>query len=435
MQDRVAQALQARARHAQGALQLETLEARPVFDDGDARRSAPGHEEPRQGADRGLHDRRQRRRRRRSSSSKGFPSLRRVLRTPQALGPHRRAGAQSSGDAAAGGAGRRGARCVPARAPARPIPARFPDLSLSVVKLLGSGEYALELPGQPRRRALRAGREGLHAFDRAQPPLSRPHHAAPAEGGARRAARSPYSQRRAARRSPRTARVQEDNAAKVERQVAKSAAALLLASRIGAHVRRHRDRRIGQGNVGAHLASDRRRPRRARLRGPRRRRPRARPARAHRRRRAASSTSRRATESHERERSDRARRSPTRTRRSSTATTRGRCASSPNTWSRCTRFEREHVCDTDRVLRLGAARARRSARPLLRRGARARAPGHRLVEEPARATCAATSSARAAAAASWRPPTAARPTRAARRSASTSACRTSSGRTRTSRRS
>ena len=84
----------------------------------------------------------------------------------------------------------------------------------------------------------------------------------------------------------------------------------------------------------------------------------------------------------------------------------------------------------DRVLRLGAAVGRRSARPLLRRGARARAARDRMVEERCRRTRTATSSARAAAAASWRRPTAAPPTPAAGPSASTSGCRTSSSRTR-----
>ena len=80
-------------------------------------------------------------------AQKGFPALRRVLRSPE-----------------------RWARIVELakdlgeRLPPHPDcqalqeflekrrqadPARFPDLSLSMVKLLGRGEYVLELPGQP----------------------------------------------------------------------------------------------------------------------------------------------------------------------------------------------------------------------------------------------------------------------------------------------
>ena len=95
------------------------------------------------------------------------------------------------------------------------------------------------------------------------------------------------------------------------------------------------------------------------------------------------------------------------TRSSSTATRRDRCASSRSTSSRCARFRRAAGPRHHRLLRLGAALPGRSARPLLRGGAGARAARHRLVEEPAVARATATSSARAAAAASWRPPTAA----------------------------
>ena len=38
---------------------------------------------------------------------------------------------------------------------------------------------------------------------------------------------------------------------------AKSAAALLLASRIGAQFDAHRDRRVGKGNMGAHFRAER----------------------------------------------------------------------------------------------------------------------------------------------------------------------------------
>ena len=90
-------------------------------------------------------------------AEKGIPSLRRVLRTPEALGPHRRSSPRELGerlpptpDAVA-----LERSCDRRR---RGDPERFPDLSLSVVKLLGSGEYALERPGQRTRRGTSGSR-------------------------------------------------------------------------------------------------------------------------------------------------------------------------------------------------------------------------------------------------------------------------------------
>jgi exoribonuclease-2 len=77
---------------------------------------------------------------------KGFPSFRRVLRSPDRW------------DRIVELAKRLGGRLGPVpSAPAlqeflterrRADPERFPDLSLSVIKLLGSGEYVVEPPGQ-----------------------------------------------------------------------------------------------------------------------------------------------------------------------------------------------------------------------------------------------------------------------------------------------
>jgi exoribonuclease-2 len=110
-------------------------------------------------------------------------------------------------------------------------PIRFPDLSLSVVKLLGRGEYVLEMPG-----GRVAGHFGLAVADyshstapnRRFPDLISQRLLKAAMGRGR----SPYDSEELSALAQHCTE-QEDNAAKVERRVRKSAAALLLESRIG----------------------------------------------------------------------------------------------------------------------------------------------------------------------------------------------------------
>ena len=110
-------------------------------------------------------------------------------------------------------------------------PVGFPDLSLSVIKLLGSGEYVLEVPGKPVE-----GHFGLAVQDythssapnRRFPDLISQRLLKAALTGA--AAMYPGEE---LRELAAHCTEQEGNAAKVERQVRKSAAAMLLASRVG----------------------------------------------------------------------------------------------------------------------------------------------------------------------------------------------------------
>jgi VacB/RNase II family 3'-5' exoribonuclease len=229
IQDQVAQALK-RVRREHGALTLETIEARAVFDRGtltdlraDERDRAKDLIEDFMVAANGVTAR--------FLESKGFPSLRRILRTPERW--NRIA-------ALALDLGER----LPTRPDAMALnvflakrreadPLRFPDLSLCVVKLLGKGEYALKRPGQDT-----PGHFGLAVTDYT-------HSTAPNRRfpdlithrlvkAALEGAKLPYALDELDSLA-RHCTEQQGNADKVERSVRKSAAALLLARRIGQH--------------------------------------------------------------------------------------------------------------------------------------------------------------------------------------------------------
>jgi VacB/RNase II family 3'-5' exoribonuclease len=229
VQDRVAQAMRL-VRHEHGALTLDTIEARAVFDDGtladlrleERNRAKELIEDFMIGAN-GVTAR--------YLEGKGLPSLRRVLRSPErwerivelAAGFGEKLPGTPSCQALEG--------FLAARHKADP--ARFPDLSLSVIKLLGKGEYVVERPGQAAE-----GHFGLAVRDYS-------HSTAPNRRFPDLITHRLLKAAMANRDTPygideldalaRHCTEQEDNATKVERQVHKSAAALLLSSRIGQH--------------------------------------------------------------------------------------------------------------------------------------------------------------------------------------------------------
>jgi VacB/RNase II family 3'-5' exoribonuclease len=227
MQDRVAQLLRAR-RLEHGALTLETVEARAVFDDGaltdlvpERRNRAKDLIEDVMIAANGVTAR--------FLEAKRFPSLRRVLRSPERW---------AKIVELAGSLGEK-LPAEPSNAALEAFlekrrqadPARFVDLSVSVVKLLGRGEYAVELPGQkPLGHFGLALRDYTHstAPNRRFPDLITQRLLKAALSGAA----PPYTTRELGALASHCTE-QEDLATKVERQVRKSAAALLLSSRIG----------------------------------------------------------------------------------------------------------------------------------------------------------------------------------------------------------
>jgi VacB/RNase II family 3'-5' exoribonuclease len=227
LQDRVAQKLKA-LRHVHGALNLETIEGRPVFDgdelkDFEAERKNRAREiiEDFMIAANGVTAR--------YLASKMFPSLRRVVRTPKRWDRIIELAAERGFTLLQEPDSRALEQFLTVAKAADPL--RFPDLSLSVIKLMGAGEYIVELPGD---RA--AGHFGLAVRDythstapnRRYPDLITQRLLKAAMTG-----RSVPYETDELEALAKHCTQEEDAANKVERQVGKSAAAMLLESRVG----------------------------------------------------------------------------------------------------------------------------------------------------------------------------------------------------------
>jgi len=227
LQDRVAQSMKD-FRHIHGALSLETIEAKPVFD-GDQIRALEIEEKNRAKeiiedfmiAANGVTAR--------YLSAGKFPSIRRVVRIPKRW------------DRIVEIAGEYKFR-LPEIPDSKALeeflvrekaadPLRFPDLSLAVIKLLGSGEYIAELPDGNV-----PGHFGLAVKDYAHSTAPNRRYSDLLTQRLLKAALDgkpvPYNKDELDVLAAHCTEA-EDAATKVERQVGKSAAALLLESRIG----------------------------------------------------------------------------------------------------------------------------------------------------------------------------------------------------------
>ncbi len=226
-QDRTARSMRS-LRHVHGALSLETIEAKPVFDGDrvrglDVERTNRAKEmiEDFMIAANGVAAR--------YLTVRKLPSIRRVVRTPKRW------------DRIVDVARERGYR-LPATPDSAALdaflirereadPLRFPDLSLAVIKLLGAGEYVAEKPGETG-----PGHFGLAVKDYAHSTAPNRRYADLITQRLLKAAlaghAAPYAYAELEMLAGQITE-KEDAANKVERQVGKSTAALVLEQRIG----------------------------------------------------------------------------------------------------------------------------------------------------------------------------------------------------------
>ncbi len=228
LQDQAAQKMHS-YRHQHGALSLQTIEAKPIFD-GDQLSGLEEEEKNRAReliedlmiAANGVTAR--------FLAQKNYPSIRRVVRTPKRWERIVEIAAEHG-------------QKLPPQPESRALeaflarqkkvdPLRFPDLSLAIIKLLGAGEYVAELPGEQA-----PGHFGLAVKDYTHSTAPNRRYtdlitqrlvkaAIAAEGPL------PYSTDELDELA-RHCTEEEDVVNKVERQVGKSAAALLLEDRTG----------------------------------------------------------------------------------------------------------------------------------------------------------------------------------------------------------
>jgi exoribonuclease-2 len=227
LQDQAAQSMK-NLRHMHGALSLETVEARPVFD-GDKIRGLEVEKKNRAKdiiedfmiAANGVNAR--------YLSSRKFPSIRRIVRTPKRweriveLADERGYKLPDAPDSKAL------EEFLNKEKAADPV--KFPDLSLAVIKLMGAGEYVAELPGDTA-----PGHFGLAVRDYTHSTAPNRRYTDLITERLLKAAIGESSLRYSNDELEALAKhctEEEDAVNKVERQVGKSAAALLLESRIG----------------------------------------------------------------------------------------------------------------------------------------------------------------------------------------------------------
>ncbi len=227
LQDRAAQRLKD-YRHEHGALDLETLEVRTLFDgdavsglEADQRNRAKEIIEDFMIAANGAVAR--------FLEAHRFPVMRRVVRSPERWPRIVEVAAQLGEQLPAEPDAKALHDFLVRRRAADPL--RFPDLSLAVIKLLGKGEYVASFPGQET-----AGHFGLAVTDYT-------HSTAPNRRypdlvtqrllqAALEAREAPYAPDQLAALATHCT-LQEDAAQKVERLLRKAAAACLLSDRIG----------------------------------------------------------------------------------------------------------------------------------------------------------------------------------------------------------